>query len=149
MKKSEQDLKFIAMEARLEEAKKRLIPTEPSARRGKGKPAGGAAGGASGCVADVKWAWKNVIKAGEETKEKTFEGKVYVHCPYHGETKWVLKSSREGVEHLSGCRKNPANTAGQQPAAPAGTAPTQAQLTYARALTSIMLEDESNESATE
>ena len=34
-----------------------------------------------------------------EPKEKVFEGKTYVPCPFHDRTKWVLK---EG--HAHGCR---------------------------------------------
>jgi hypothetical protein len=31
-------------------------------------------------------------------------GKAYIHCPHHGDTKWVLKVNQQGVEHKTGCR---------------------------------------------
>ena len=39
---------------------------------------------------------------GNAPKEKTFKGKVYVACPFHTNTQWVLK---EG--HVGGCRLDP------------------------------------------
>jgi hypothetical protein len=138
MKKSESELKFIAMEARLEEANKKLTANTTKIKKDKTKDKTVA----TGRVQDAKWAWKNVIKAGDEGKEKTFEGKVYVHCPYHGETKWVLKVNREGVNHLAGCRKNPSFTGNVATQSTSVQAPTQSQLTYARALAQIMEADD-------
>ncbi len=49
-----------------------------------------------------EWAWKNVAPTGSQPKEKTFKGKVYIHCTFHGDTKWVLKAN-----HVGGCRNDP------------------------------------------
>jgi hypothetical protein len=49
-----------------------------------------------------EWAWKNVAPTGSQPKEKTFKNKVHIHCMFHGDTKWVLKSN-----HVDGCRNDP------------------------------------------
>ena len=46
-----------------------------------------------------KWAWKTVAPKPGEAKTKKFDGKDYVFCPYHDETKWVLATN-----HANGCR---------------------------------------------
>jgi hypothetical protein len=38
------------------------------------------------------------------THKKTVNGKAYIHCPHHGDTKWVLKVNQQGFEHKTGCR---------------------------------------------
>jgi hypothetical protein len=137
MQKTEQELKFIAMEAQLQanvSSKKKTLPTDGSGKKqGKQVKTGN----------DDKWAWKTVIKPGDEKKEKTFEGKVYVHCPYHGTTKWVLKVNREGNVHKDKCTKDPKNTASLS-VKPPKTEPTAEQITYAKALATVMT-NEGNE----
>jgi hypothetical protein len=74
------------------------------------KPSSGAAGtgaaraprGKGPRVNDGEWAWKNVPWDGKGPKEKTFKGKVYVHCPFHPGTQWVLKAG-----HENSCRNDP------------------------------------------
>jgi hypothetical protein len=51
------------------------------------------------------YGWKNIAPADGEPREKTMNGKDYVHCPHHGDLQWVLK---EG--HRNGCDKAPAAT---------------------------------------
>jgi len=53
-----------------------------------------------------EWAWKNIAPSGSQSKTKSFKGRDYVACPFHGEVQWVLKSGHEG-----GCRNDP-KTAG-------------------------------------
>ena len=85
----------------------------------------------------VGLAWKMVTPTGSQSKEKTFEGKAYIHCPFHSEVKWVLKSG-----HSEGCRLDPAiNPTTAPPPAIAPTTTTGATdparrttLQYARAL---------------
>jgi hypothetical protein len=48
------------------------------------------------------WAWKMIAPTGNQSKEKTYKNKVYVACPFHKGTQWVLKSGHEG-----GCRNDP------------------------------------------
>jgi multidrug efflux pump subunit AcrA (membrane-fusion protein) len=50
----------------------------------------------------AKHGWKNVAPAAGEPHEKTVDKKEYIHCPYHGDLKWVLK---EG--HKDGCNNAP------------------------------------------
>jgi hypothetical protein len=42
--------------------------------------------------------WKMTAPKPGEAVQKTMKGKEYIHCPNHGELKWVLK---EG--HVGGC----------------------------------------------
>lgn len=131
MKKTDQELKFIAMEAQLQANAKTKTPADNGKKTGKpgGRPN------------DAKWAWKSIIKPGDENKEKTFEGKVYVHCPFHGDTKWVLKVNREGIIHKQNCTKNP-KYAAKQTAKPPGKdddkKPSAEQMSYAKALAHVM-----------
>lgn len=54
---------------------------------------------------DRAFAWKAAIAPEPvEPHEKTANGKECVYCPHHGDTKWVLKTNRDGVEHTTGCR---------------------------------------------
>jgi hypothetical protein len=100
---TKQELQFLAMESRIDDTTKKLVPNQTTTTTTKTKKKG--AGG--GRPNEGKWAWKSVVKPGNENKEKTVEGKIYVHCPYHGDTKWVLKVNRDGVTHKTGCTKDP------------------------------------------
>jgi len=116
MKKTKQELQFVAMHSELEDAKKRLA----LATRGGGKGRGGTAnatkatekkdgdsvhrGARPGRPNTGQFAWKGVIPKAGEPHKKSVNGKSYVHCPHHGDTKWVLEFNREGVEHVAGCR---------------------------------------------
>jgi hypothetical protein len=84
-----------------------------------------------------KWAWKDKAPKGTEPKVKTFEGRVYVHCPNHESTKWVLAD-----KHKDGCKLDPKwkYPGGTSQATTTGTStggPDQ-QLTYANALMHVI-----------
>ena len=49
-----------------------------------------------------EWDWKNHAPTANESKEKVFKGKTYVHCKFHKNTQWVLKDGHQG-----GCRLDP------------------------------------------
>ena len=102
MKKTQQQLDFIAMQSQLNQLKQNPI---------KPKKAGGPPSDSSGSKdsnkerkpLDAKWAWKlTAPKAGEPT-EKTFQGKIYIHCPHHETTQWVLKTNKKGLDHAAHC----------------------------------------------
>jgi hypothetical protein len=83
-----------------------------------------------------EWAWKTTAPAANEAKEKTFKGKDYVFCPYHGDTKWVLKA-----KHAGGCRNDPKGTPMTPPVKKGAQAPpSKKQLQYAQALMTAMVE---------
>ena len=88
---------------------------------------------------DGDWAWKLTAPTGSQPKEKTFKGKAYIYCAFHGDTKWVLKSN-----HADGCRNDPANKA-KADAGKDDTVPTKKSLQYARALMHAMGEDDEEE----
>ena len=91
-----------------------------------------------GRVNDAKWEWKLIAPTGDQAKEKSFEGKNYIYCPFHPETKWVLKKN-----HVDGCKNDPKHE--KPPATPVKAAtpgkaaePTKKQLKYAQVLMSVM-----------
>jgi multidrug efflux pump subunit AcrA (membrane-fusion protein) len=96
---TKQSEEIIALTARLDQAeaslKKRKLDQVASGSTPRKRPA------ADGD--NDKFAWKNVAPAAGEPQEKTVGKKIYVHCPHHGELKWVLKSG-----HAGGCNKAPA-----------------------------------------
>jgi hypothetical protein len=85
---------------------------------------------------DAEWAWKAVAPTAAQAKANKFKGKEYVYCPFHGETKWVLK-----VNHVDGCRNDSVHKA-----APADVKPAARQgsdkctLQYAKAFMHAMEE---------
>jgi hypothetical protein len=104
-KKTEQQLEFIALKSEL-----KLLKQNPKKANQAARPATGAAAGTAATTARTSnrntgsFAWKNIAPKANEAKEKTVEGKDYVYCPYHGNTKWVLKINVQGVDHRTGCR---------------------------------------------
>jgi hypothetical protein len=117
-KKSERDLEFIAMQTELKQLKQNS--KEPS---GPSKPRGGGQTNRN----KGKFAWKGVAPKAGEPHEKTVNGKIYIYCPHHGDTKWVLKTNVKGIEHKTGCTKM------AQGAAPPPTTATGGQLVAALA----------------
>jgi hypothetical protein len=96
-----------------------------------------------GRVNDEKWEWKLSAPTGDQAKEKTFEKKDYVYCPFHKDTKWVLKRN-----HLDGCRNDPkygkpSETPGK------ATEPNKKVLQYAKALMSVMEAETENDGVPE
>ena len=81
-----------------------------------------------------EWSWKSVAPTGAQPKEKTFKGKVYVYCMFHGDTKWVLKAN-----HVGGCRNDPNyDTKGKPEEIKKQTTPDNKTLQYAKALMNAM-----------
>ena len=97
--KSKQELEFIAMITKLEDANKKLVQKQskrtPTKAKGKN--------GNRGPTNDGDWAWKGIAPVGDEATERTFRGKKYIYCD-HGDTKWVLEEKR-GVKHVDSCSK--------------------------------------------
>lgn len=108
LKKSDEELEFIAMRAELKHLKQnparkaaRTTNTRTTGSSGKSAPATG-----SGSNRNTgKFAWKGVAPKAGESHEKKVDGKDYIYCPHHESTCWVLKINRQGIEHKTGCRK--------------------------------------------
>jgi hypothetical protein len=96
--KSARDLEFIAMQSQLNQLKQNAKPTKPP----KGKTPDGQD---KSNRLKGKFAWKGIAPKHGEPQEKTVNGKHYIYCPHHGETKWVLKVNLKGIEHKTGCSK--------------------------------------------
>ena len=115
MKKSDHELEFIAMKAYFVASsannKKKLTQVKnnnrlstyggassQSAMTTTGPPSSGNNKRNTG-----KFAWKAIApKPGEPTK-KVWNDKAYIHCPHHGDTKWVLETSNRG-RHVENCQ---------------------------------------------
>ena len=80
-----------------------------------------------------KWAWKDKAPKGAESNVKTFEGRVYVHCPNHASTKWVLAD-----KHKDGCKLDPKWTYPVGNTNGAASTGSDQQLTYANALMHVI-----------
>jgi hypothetical protein len=148
MKKNSQELEFIAMKPELKETKKKLeqIKRQPNAK----SRIDGSSGGYSAPCNTGKFAWKSITSATSEPHKKTFEGRNYIYCPHHGETKWVLETNRCGIKHVDGCNEKKKKTRNDDSTAASTTTANQAstpytpskeQMSYARALASVMEED--------
>jgi hypothetical protein len=104
LQKTGAELEFIAMQSELKQlrqnppAKKKATPGQ-----GSGKDTKTEAGGKNRNTG--KFAWKGLAPKAGEPHEKTVNGKPYIYCPHHGDTKWVLKVNQAGVEHRTGCSK--------------------------------------------
>jgi len=96
LQKSETEMEFIAMTAKLEVFGKQL--TQTKAPKKKTKEGGQKAPWAN----DGEWTWKGIAPKSGEPKEKQFKGRWYVHCPHHGDTQWVLRE-KKGVAHVGNC----------------------------------------------
>jgi hypothetical protein len=98
LKKSEEQLEFIAMKAELQtqiDKLSKMPKLKQNADKQKKKGAKPNTG---------KWAWKSVPPKQGEPHKKTVDGKKYIHCSHHGDTQWVLEINREGVKHATGCQ---------------------------------------------
>ena len=73
-----------------------------------------------------KWSWKEKAPKAGESKFITFEGRKYVHCPHHANTKWVLADN-----HREGCKLDPKWTYPKE-------ADADNKLTYAHALMHVV-----------
>jgi len=115
MKKMKQELQFVAMHSELEDAKKKLaLAVRGGGKAKNGNPLGGASkktsdeathrGSRAGRPNTGQFAWKGIAPKTGEPHKKSVNGKSYIFCPHHGETKWVLEFNREGIEHAMGCR---------------------------------------------
>ena len=99
--KTKGELEFIAMKAELEQTKKKLSQRPPRQQQRKPFQPNQER---TGPLNDGDWAWKSIAPLEGEPHTKKFCGKECICCPHHGETKWVLKIGRRGVEHTTGCR---------------------------------------------
>jgi hypothetical protein len=99
--KSPRELEFIAMQGKILKLEQNPKSTKP--------PRGG--GGATDTDKknrnQGKFAWKGIAPKPSEPQEKTVNGKVYIYCPNHGDTKWVLKTNLRGLDHKTNCSKKP------------------------------------------
>ena len=93
--------------------------------------------GKEGRASSKEWEWKLVAPTGSQPKTKTFKGKHYVYCPHHAKTKWVLA---EG--HKDGCSL--AKDAGEDKTKKTKL-PTKEERKYARALMTVMSDEEDDE----
>jgi hypothetical protein len=145
MKMSSQQLEFIAMKAELQTTLNSLNKKTPTLKQNDNKTPTKKPGRRN----TGKYAWKGVAPKPSEPQRKKVDGKWYIHCPHHGETKWVLEINREGVEHKTGCRAKDKAA----PATPVTLASTLSSLTpgtisedtmtYARALAAVMINEQS------
>ena len=142
--KTSAELEFIALRAQLEEAQKKLVvknaKQKPSAKHVK----------RDGPRNDGEWEWKTIPPKAGEPKTKKFRGNEYIYCPHHGNTKWVLKVNRQGIEHATGCRmakKTGSNddtthvTANTATTETTVRTPSKKDIAIARALATVMQED--------
>jgi hypothetical protein len=98
----EAELEFIAMQSELKQLRQNAVnkaPQKDKEKRGTTDPS------EKGNRNTGKFAWKGVAPKSGEAQEKTVKGKVYIYCPHHGDTKWVLKTNLKGIGHRTGCRK--------------------------------------------
>jgi len=80
-KKLKNKLEFIALmalKAELLAAKKKLVQNPPQKQQPKSK---------KGLINDGTWAWKLMTPETGEPHTKSLQGKDYIYCPHHGETK--------------------------------------------------------------
>jgi hypothetical protein len=117
---------MVAMNAELKKIKKDFGP------KGPGRPK------EPRTKDDAKWGWKLIAPTDDQPKEKSFDGKEYVYCPFHLETRWVLKKN-----HADGCRNDPKMQSGGTPSKDAE--PSKKALQYAKALMNVMEPDDDDE----
>lgn len=153
MKKSKEELDFIALRSELEQTRKQLTQRPPSGARRSGtsdRSTGSAGSNSSrqGPKNDGEWAWKSIAPKDGEPKTKQFRGKKYIYCPHHGDTKWVLEVNNKGIVHATGCRAANRSESGSTATTDSGSSsrspyrtPTKGDMAVARALASVM-EDE-------
>jgi hypothetical protein len=109
LKKTDSELQFIAMSNEIK-VLKQTPPKTPKTDTGKGKGKG-KDGKSPRNVG--KYAWKGIAPQNGQAHEKSMDGKIYIYCPHHGETKWVLKVNQQNIEHKTGCRMMAAALAAQ------------------------------------
>jgi hypothetical protein len=139
---SREETELIALQATTARGMAELVALQATAAgrggRGGGRGSGrGAATGRGGRGSrparhnSPALAWKNVAPTGNEPRRKTFNGKEYIYCPNHGETKWVLATG-----HSDGCRLAPEDGAAATPSG--ALVPNQRVMQYAQALMHAM-----------
>jgi hypothetical protein len=101
--KSESQLEFIAMQTELKQLRQNAKKTTDK----KQVPRSG--GNTNDNKNKGKWAWKGIAPKEGEPHDKKVDGKTYIYCPHHGDTKWVLETNAKGIKHKTGCTKNPDN----------------------------------------
>ena len=79
-------------------------------------------------------------------------GKDYIYCPHHGDTKWVLKVNREGLNHKENCRmavaaKGSGATAMTAVTSSTSGTPSKSQLRYAKALAHVIEQEDPDASS--
>jgi len=150
MKKTDHELEFIALKAKVDlyearptgSGKNRLTQTRTLRNRDT-QPAVSRNNNNSGSRNTGKYAWKSVAPKPDEPTRKEWEGKWYIYCPHHGDTKWVLEVSNRG-KHVEGCQALAAANATDHTGAPANVAmqaTTSDDLRMARAMAHIMHQD--------
>ena len=142
MKKSAEELEFITMRAELTATKKKLTQNNKSGGGNKPKSKETRPPRKN----EGKWAWKGIDSKEGEPHAKVVDKKQYVYCPHHDETKWVLKIGRNGLKHTLNCTKAAETKAGNtslvsETETPTAQ-PTRAQLLLAKALASVMADNE-------
>jgi hypothetical protein len=147
--KSTQELEFIAMRNELLKIKKL---EQDSQKKSTPKKEASGPPRQAGRKNEGKWAWKAVPPGPTDPKEKKMNGKEYVYCPHHGDTKWVLKVNRQGIAHKTGCRASGTGNAGSGSHTPVTMSstissmtgdvgsPSADQMLVAQALASVMAE---------
>jgi hypothetical protein len=107
LKQTDEQLKFIALQAKLDKL------TQNTPKKGDAKKKSD--GSKKKTDKANKFAWKAIAPKEGEPQEKTFNGKEYIYCPHHGDTKWVLKVNHKGIDHRTGCtKKNTAKDKGEE-----------------------------------
>ena len=148
-KQTEQELQFLAMRAEFEANRAKLKVAEKKLSQNKGTNQGAANQPRKN---DGKFAWKSVAPKTGEPHAKTVNGKDYIYCPHHGDTKWVLKINREGLNHKENCRmaaaaKGSGATAMTAVASSTSGAPSKSQLRYAKALAHVIEQEDPDSSS--
>jgi hypothetical protein len=98
---TDRDLEFIAMQTKikqLEQNAKKTPKVRDSDKKEKASPSGTNKN-------KGRWAWKGIAPKDGEPHEKKVDGKLYIFCPHHGDTKWVLETNAKGIKHKTGCTK--------------------------------------------
>ena len=127
MKKTDNELEFIAMKAQLQQLKNPVKKTSIVKKVGDG---------GKKLKGKDKYAWKNVPPKDGEPITKTMNGKKYIYCPHHHTTCWVLEVNQQGIPHRTGCRMMQESNAGSSTSTEAGQ-----QGRFANALAHVMEEE--------
>lgn len=102
LKKSKEELEFIAMQNECKHALQQIKRDDKGGAAKQEKLDKGQDNKRT--EGDPKWAWKRAAPKKGEPLEKEFEGKTHIHCPHHGDLLWVLKVNRKGRVHVENCK---------------------------------------------